>query len=171
LRYYYFDASVLVKAYLWEMGTDDVRQVLRDTRAAPPRAHVATSSLAFVEVASAIARRERAGGITEEESNGIRDRLRLDFEAALVPYTLLKPRQVVLGRAAALTRAHRLRALDALHLATGIGFRSETPPGSSFHFASADRRLNVAALSEAFDVFDPRSPVPPGTGSAVAPAE
>ncbi|HEX8358542.1 MAG TPA: type II toxin-antitoxin system VapC family toxin [Longimicrobium sp.] len=171
MRYYYFDASVLVKAYLWETGPDDVRQVLRDTRAAPPRAHVATSSLAFVEVASAVSRRDRAGEISHEEANGIRDRLRNDFESALVPYSLVKPRQVVLGRAAALTRAHRLRALDALHLATGIGFRSETPAEASFHFASADRRLSIAALSESFDVFDPQSPVPPGTGSPVAPAE
>jgi predicted nucleic acid-binding protein len=36
LRYYYFDASVLVKAYLWETGTDDVREVLNESRAAPP---------------------------------------------------------------------------------------------------------------------------------------
>ena len=28
MRYYYFDASVLVKAYLWEVGTADVRAVL-----------------------------------------------------------------------------------------------------------------------------------------------
>jgi hypothetical protein len=31
------------------------------------------------------------------------------------------------------------------------------PTGATFHFASADRRLSVAAALEAFDVFDPRS--------------
>jgi predicted nucleic acid-binding protein len=171
LRYYYFDASVLVKAYLWETGTNDVRQVLHDTRTAPPRALVVTSTLAHAEVASAVSRRERAGEITKEEANGIWERLRVDFEAALLPYMMVKPRQAVVSHAAALTRAHRLRALDALHLATGIDLRREAPPGTSFHFASADRRLSVAALSESFDLFDPRSPVPAGTGSPVAPSE
>ncbi len=169
MRYYYFDASVLVKAYLWETGTADVHRLLRDAWAAPPRTHVVTSSLAFVEVASAVSRRERAGEITAEEANAIRERLRNDFEAALIPYTVVKPRRVVVNRAAALTRDHHLRALDAIHLATGIGFRRETPPEAAFHFASADRRLNAAAVSEAFVVFDPRSPVPPGTDGLVAP--
>jgi predicted nucleic acid-binding protein len=81
----------------------------------------------------------------------------VDFEAALLPYTLVKPRKDIVSRAAALTRAHELRALDALHLATGMRLRRETPPGATFHFASADRRLSVAAALEAFDVFDPRS--------------
>lgn len=38
--YYYFDASVLVKAYLWEAGTDEVRRVVRDARADPPLARI-----------------------------------------------------------------------------------------------------------------------------------
>jgi predicted nucleic acid-binding protein len=110
LRYYYFDASVLVKAYLWETGTDDVREVLNESRAAPPRARVVTSSLAFAEVASAVSRRARAGKITRAEANAIWQRLGWDFEAALLPYTLVKPRKDIVSRAAALTRAHELRA-------------------------------------------------------------
>jgi hypothetical protein len=34
MRYYYFDSSVLVKGYLWEEGSEDVLQLLRDARAA-----------------------------------------------------------------------------------------------------------------------------------------
>jgi predicted nucleic acid-binding protein len=170
VRYYYFDASVLVKAYFWEVGTEDVRQVLHDTRAEPPRAQVVTSRLAFVEVASAVSRRERAGELTAQEANEIWVRLRNDFGATLLPYVVLEPRPGVAARAAALTRVHHLRALDALHLATGIGLRRRAPRGVSLHFASSDRRLNAAAAQENFEVFDPQSPVPPGTGSPVAPA-
>lgn len=168
---YYFDASVLVKAYFWEVGTDDVRQVLREVRAAPPRMQVATSSIAFAEAASAVARRRFARQLTEDEADEIWNRLLMDFAGPELPYHLVEPRLDVVGRAAELARRHRLRALDAIHLATGIAARRRAPSGASFHFASSDRRLTAAAVSEAFDVFDPRSPVPPGTGSPVAPAE
>ena len=170
MDYYYFDASVLVKAYLWEVGTEDVRQVLRGVRAAPPRLRVATSSVAFAEAASAVSRRSFARELTENEADEIWNRLVDDFGGPELPYLLLEPRLDVVGRAAELARRHRLRALDAIHLATGLVARQEAS-GGTFRFASADKRLNAAALSEAFDVFDPRSPVPPGTGSAVAPAE
>ena len=63
----------------------------------------------------------------------------------------------------------RLRAIDAIHLATGMEARRNVPSGVSFRFASADRRLNAAAVSELFDVFDPRSPIPPGASTPVVP--
>ena len=171
MRYYYFDASVLVKAYIWEVGTEDVRQVLETMRTVPPQTRIVTSRLAFLEVASAISRRRAAGEFTEEQANEIRERLRDDFGNDLLPFTVVESRPGLVNRAAELTREHRLRALDALHLATGIAARRRAPPGASFRFASADRRLNAAALAEFLDVFDPRSPIPPGASTPLAPDE
>lgn len=167
MKYYYFDASVLVKAYLWEVGTEDVREVLRDVRNAPPSSTVVTSSIAFVEAVSAVSRRAFVGEITADQAAGVWQRLLSDFGE----YTVVEPRLAVLQDAAALTRRHRLRALDAIHLATGLTVRADVPAGADFRFASADRRLNVAATAELFDVFNPDSPVPPGTSTPVTPSE
>lgn len=169
MRYYYFDASVLVKAYLWEVGTEDVRRVLASAASPSPEAEIVTSRLTFVEVASAVSRRRFDGELTEAQANQIWNQLQRDFGELGAAYDLTDPDPGVMNRAAELTRLHRLRAIDALHLASGMIARRETPPGASFRFASADRRLSAAALAELFDVFDPRSPVPPGTSTPVAP--
>jgi predicted nucleic acid-binding protein len=167
VKYYYFDASVLVKAYFWEEGTEDVRQVLRELWAAPADTRVITSSLAFVEAVSAVSRRAFGGEITEDEAEEVWKRLVLDFG----DYVVLEPKQDLVFRAAELTRRHRLRAIDAIHLATGMAARRHAAPWADFRFASADRRLNVAATAELFDVFNPSTPVPPGTSTPVTPSE
>ena len=64
-----------------------------------------------------------------------------------------------------------LRTLDAIHLATGLAARRRAPAWAEFQFGSADRRLNVAATAESFDVFNPSTPVPPGTSTPVTPSE
>lgn len=167
MKYYYFDASVLVKAYFWEEGTEDVRQVIRDLAAQPAVARVVTSRLAFVEAVSAVSRRTFAAEITKEQAEEVWDRLVADFAS----YDVLEPTPRLVERAAELTRRHRLRALDAIHLATGLTVRTDVPTGAIIRFGSADRRLNVAATAEQFDVFNPSTPVPPGTSTPVTPSE
>jgi predicted nucleic acid-binding protein len=167
VKYYYFDASVMVKAYLWEEGTEDVRQVIRDLSSKPAVARVVTSRLAFVETAAAVSRRTFDGEITEEQAEEVWNRLVADFAG----YDVLEPKPQLVRLAAELTRRHRLRALDAVHLATGLAVRADVPPGARFRFVSADQRLNVAATAELFDVFNPSTPIPPGTSTPVTPSE
>ncbi len=166
MKYYYFDASVLVKGYLWEEGSEDVCTVLRAVRAAPPEARVVTSSLAFVEAVSAVSRRTFKGEITEEQADDVRKRLLAHFAV----YHVLEPKLGLVKGAAELTRRHRLRAIDAIHLASGLAARRQAPVWANFQFGSADRRLNVAATAEQFDVFNPSTPVPPGTSTPVTPS-
>jgi predicted nucleic acid-binding protein len=167
VRYYYFDASVLVKGYLWEEGSEDVRRVLRDLWAEPAHTRVITSRIAFVEAVSAVSRRTYLGEITQEQATEVWKRLVADFD----DYHVMEPRLGLIKRAAELTRLHRLRAIDAIHLATGLAARRRAPAWVDFRFGSADRRLNVAATAELFDVFNPDSPVPPGTSTPVTPSE
>jgi predicted nucleic acid-binding protein len=167
--FYYFDASVLVKAYLWEVGTEDVRQVLRDARAASPTARIITSSITYAEAMSAGSRREMAGKLTAREATEIETRLRADFIGPLLPYVVLEPRRPMVHHAADLARQHRLRALDAIHLASALAVRFNTPSGISFHFGSADQRLNAAAANENLSVFNPQAPIPSGIVTPVAP--
>jgi len=50
--------------------------------------------------------------------------------------------------AAQLVRKHRLRASDAVQLATALFARKGSAPSSEFYFVSCDRALNVAAAAE-----------------------
>jgi predicted nucleic acid-binding protein len=167
--YYYLDASVLVKAYVWEVGTEDVRHVLHAARANPARARVITSRIAFAEAMSAVSRREAAGELTRSEASLLETRLRADFTGPVLPYVVLDAGRALVHDAADLTRRHRLRALDAIHLATGLAVRFNAPAGVNFHFGSADRRLNAAATNESLAVFDPQTVIPGGVSTPIAP--
>jgi predicted nucleic acid-binding protein len=167
--FYYFDASVLVKAYIWEVGTEDVREVLRDVRTAPARARVITSRISYAEAMSAVSRREFAGQLTSSEATEIANRLHADFAGPVQSYVVVDPGRALVHHAADLARQHRLRALDSIHLATGLATRFNTRQGIHFHFGSADQRLNQAASNEGLNIFNPQAPVPAGILSLVAP--
>lgn len=169
MDFYYFDASVLVKAYVWEHGTEDVRQVLAEVRSTPAKSRIVTSRIAFAEAMSAVSRREYGGELTSREANEIASRLQGDFGGPVLPYVILDGGPGIVHHAGDLARQHRLRALDAIHLATGLAARFNTPPGITFHFGSADQRLNVAAASEGLRIFNPQSAIPAGILTRVAP--
>lgn len=169
MDYYYLDASVLVKAYVWEVGTEDVRRVLSDARAVPARARVVTSRIAYAEAMSAVSRREAAGELTQTDAGVLERRLQSDFTGPILPYVVLDAGRALVHHAADLTRRHRLRALDAIHLAAGLATKFNAPPGISFHFGSADRRLNAAAVHEGLSVFDPQVAIPTGVNTPIAP--
>jgi hypothetical protein len=118
---------------------------------------------------SAVTRREAAGKLTASEAAQIENRLRADFIGPVLPYVILDPGRPMVHHAADVTRQHRLRALDAIHLASALAVRFNTPSGISFHFGSADQRLNAAATNESLSVFNPQAPIPPGVVTAVAP--
>jgi predicted nucleic acid-binding protein len=167
--FYYFDASVLVKAYIWEVGTEDVRQVLRDARAAVPSARIMTSRIAFAEAMSAVARRESARQLTPTEAVEIARRLQADFAGPVAPFVVFDAGRSVIHYAANIARQHRLRALDAIHLATALSVRFNMPSRFGFQFGSADKRLNVAAGHEGLSIFNPQSPIPTGIVGSVVP--
>jgi predicted nucleic acid-binding protein len=167
--FYYFDASVLVKGYIWEIGTEDVRQVLREARSATPSARIITSRIAYAEAMSAVSRREAARHLTPREATEIANRLQADFGGPVLPFLVLDPGPAIVHHAADLARQHRLRALDAIHLATALAARFNTPRRISFQFGSADQRLNLAARNESLAVFNPQAPIPAGLVSSVTP--
>lgn len=71
--------------------------------------------------------------------------------------------------AANIARHHRLRALDAIHLATALSVRFNMPSRFRFQFGSADQRLNVAAGHEGLGIFNPQSAIPTGIVGSVVP--
>jgi uncharacterized protein len=155
VRYVYLDASVLVKAYVQEPGTTEVQALLSDAVAVPARARLVTSRLALAEAVSAVSRREHSGELTREEADVISTRLASDFGGPTRPYVIVEAAAGLVHHAAELVRRHRLRALDAVHLATGLAVRYTTPADATFLFGSADERLSLAAVNEHLPVFDP----------------
>jgi len=136
----YLDTSALVKNYVEEDGSDDVRNLLLDTLPA-------TSRLTSIEIASSVARRCREGDLSESDRDKNLSEVREDFTALYV--VELTPEVEAVARG--LLLRHPLRAADAAHLASFVVLREnlEVP----MRFVAYDRRLLDAATGEGFETF------------------
>lgn len=129
----YLDTSALVKLYVDEEGSPAVHGALRQATLA------ATSPLAYVEARSALARRRREGGLaTAEYRRAVRS-----LDADWVHYQRVRVTDQLIHEAAETAESFRLRAYDAVHLASAltIAARLETP----VVFACWDAGLEEAA--------------------------
>jgi len=131
----YFDASALVKRYVEEPQGDAVRRLLQE-------GIPAASRLSQVEVASALVRRWREGDLSEGDRDRALDAVREDFAALnvveLVPeVAALAPRLLL---------RHRLRAADAVQLASSLYLKRKV--GRAVEFVAFDGRLQEAAERE-----------------------
>jgi len=113
---YYADSSALVKRYVNETGSDRVRAIC-----APSAGHViALAHIGLVEIAAALAMKTRQGALPAD----VRDNLLRDVERdARGQYWLIDVDQAIVVRAMALTRLHKLRGYDAVHLACALFMR------------------------------------------------
>ena len=137
---YYLDSSVLVKRFVREEGSPRVRQLSRTAR-------LATSTLARVEVRSAVARLLREGSL--EEMNATRALRRV--EQVWSELILMEARGKTLVLARDLVARHALRAYDAVHLASAIRLSVDTDVAVTF--GCADAALTRAAKAEGLRVL------------------
>jgi uncharacterized protein len=136
----YLDTSCLVKLYVEETSSQDVRsQVARATA-------VATGSIAYVEARAAFARKRREGGLNEEEYAQVVDSFRGEWPA----YLAIDLSDAIIARAADLAEEHDLRGFDAIHLASALALsdRMQCPVA----FSCADDRLRSAALARGLSI-------------------
>jgi uncharacterized protein len=124
-----------VKRYVQEAGSATVR---RHLRAGP----IATSRLSAIEVASALARRERERAFTATE----RDRALKSLNADLAAWIVVELTAELTTDAQTLLIRHSLRSGDAVQLASCLYLRRET--GERISFAAFDERLTTAARAE-----------------------
>ena len=130
----YLDTCALVKFYVQETGSDDVRGWLQDADAA------ATSWVAYAEARAAFARALREG-ITGPEHHAERvGQFNRDWEA-LIRVELTPP---VARNAGDLAEVYGLRGFDSIHLASALWLRDKVNP-APVAFAAFDRRLLAAA--------------------------
>ena len=131
----YFDASALVKRYLREQGSAEVRRLLSSDTPA-------TSRLSQVEIASALVRRAREGAYPVADRDRALAALDKDFGSILVveltPQIAEQARQLLLR--------HELRAGDAIHLASGLFLQEQL--SEPVPFIAFDSRLGEAARRE-----------------------
>jgi predicted nucleic acid-binding protein len=131
----FFDSSALVKRFIREAGTDEVlAQCDRATE-------LAVAVIAVPEVISAFRRLVREGRLGEAQYAA----LKADLGADLADAVLCETSPQVVQRAIAALEAHRLRAMDALHIAAAL-------VGTADVFVSADARQCAAAAALGLEV-------------------
>ena len=150
---YYLDTSALVKRYLpQEIGSGWVQQIT-DPATTPV---LLVSAIAIVEVAGALARKERERELTATERQQYLGLFAVDCQQL---FSLLPVTGPLLRLAASLTARQSLRAYDAVHLASALQanqllVNSGAPP---LTFVAADMRLCRAGHAEGLLSEDPAS--------------
>lgn len=137
----YADSSALVKRYLDE----DHRELITSLSA------ILASSLASVEVCSAIWRRQRLGELSGTDAAVLAGRARFDLTGGDPLVIVIPPTTQVLFRAGELTGTTGLRAYDAVQLASALALRDAYPDCTTF--ACFDRSLSAAAAAHGFEVL------------------
>lgn len=131
----------MLKLYVDEEGAPVVRAAVDEASL------LATSRLAFVEARAGLARRRRAGDLTSAEHRRLVEEFGADWER----YVKIEITEPLVAEAADLADRHRLRAYDALHLASvlSLAARAAAPPT----FCCWDGDLLAAASREGLSLL------------------
>ena len=137
----YWDSSAIVPLCLYETQSEFVRALFSQDK------QMAVWWATSVECEAAIARRRRAGTLSDSATSAAQERLR---RLAMGWFTV-DPRIALRDRARRLVRVHTVRAADALQLAAALEWCDGKPTGMGF--VSLDDRLAEAARLEGFSVL------------------
>lgn len=137
----YFDSSALVKQYLQEDGSARVRRLARGVA-------VATSRLSAVEIASALARRQREGSLPAGAYERALTALARDSET----WTVVELTPGIAHDAGELVRSRELSAGDAIQLSSCLSLQRGV--GARIELVAFDERLVRAARAEGVVVRD-----------------
>jgi predicted nucleic acid-binding protein len=140
---YFLDSSVLVKRYVIETGTKWVREMT-----SPDASNrIILARITWVEVISALARRQREGTVSAiditKAIRNFRHHIQTQYQVVELDHTLAES-------ASELLRKHPLRAYDAVQLASALYVQRTffRVGASNFSFVSADNRLLTIAATE-----------------------
>jgi predicted nucleic acid-binding protein len=100
------DTSSLVKLYIAEPGSEDVREFVRQATV------LSTSLLAYAETRAALARLRRDGALTASKFS----LAKREFEKEWPAYFAVEVTDVLCRAAGGMAERYRLRGVDSLHL-------------------------------------------------------
>ena len=129
----YLDASVLVKRYVAETGSDEVNALIAGASV------VGTAAISRAEVSSALAKAIRMGLLSQEEAASALQVFNAEWESLI----RLQMTEALISRAATLAWEHGLRGYGSVHLAAAIFWQDIL--GDTIMLASYDRQLWEAA--------------------------
>ena len=132
----YLDTSSLVKLYIEEVGTADVRELVANAQVA------ATSDVAYPEMRAALARRHRDGSLSSVHFRAAKRAVDADWPT----YLAVSATAALCREAGGLAERHRLRGFDAIHLASFMEVL-RTASVATVSFSSFDAALNRAAAA------------------------
>ena len=138
----YLDTSSIVKLYLTEAHSGDVRGWSEEAEI------VATCRVAYPEMVSELTRRYRGGDLSKPDY----ELLLKTFNAEWPHFAVVDFDEIAAGR---LAEKHGLRGFDAVHLATAKQLKY-SQPHISLVFSSFDDDLNKAAAAEKLTVLEPK---------------
>ena len=130
----YLDTSSLVKLYVDEPGSREVRRLV-DTAEL-----VSSSVVAYAEARAALARRRRESSLTPSGHRRAKAALDADWPHVLT----IEVSEPLSRRAGDLAERRRLRGFDAVHLASFLSIAEEFP-SDEVRFSTADKVLRRAA--------------------------
>jgi len=131
----YLDTSSLVKLYVEEPGSDEVRQELREADSG------ATSAVTYAEARAAFARHRRDGKLTPATFRFVKR----DFDADWLRLAVIEPTSALCRAAGELAERKGPRGCDNTQL-TSIPAAAPERTRDETRFSSFDRRLNRAAI-------------------------
>ena len=149
---YFLDTSALVKRYVPETGSNWI-QWITDVAA---NNDLTISEITWVELHSALSRRQREGSMSAGELDIILQKFRNEFETN---YRIIEVDQALIESAGQLVVQYPLRAYDAVQLASGLYVKTllMSVPETQLVFVSADNRLLNIAHSEGLAIDNPNN--------------
>ena len=137
---YFVDSSALVKRYVPETGSNWIRAL----SAPNPGDSLIIARITWVEVRSALARREREGSLTPTDRTLIIQRFRSDLNTQ---YQVIELDSALAETAGQLVNQYPLRAYDAVQLASVLRIQPAfaTTESTQLIFLTADDRLSAIA--------------------------
>lgn len=132
----YLDTSALVKIYVEETKSADVRENAKQADG------LATSRIVYAEARAAFARKRREQGLSRADYRSVITDLDQDWD----DYFIVDVSESVVPAAGILAENHALRGADAIHLASAVTLSKQV--GESIMFLCFDSRLATAARKE-----------------------
>ena len=149
---YFLDTSALVKRYIAEIGSNWVKVITNPAVSND----LAISQITWVEVLSALSRRQREGSLSADDFNSVFQYFSNDFDTQ---YRVIEVDQALIQSAGQLVIQYPLRAYDAVQLASALRVQSifSQIPNMQLIFLSADHRLLNIAHSQGLVTDNPNN--------------